>query len=120
MRCSRRHQVDRCVACSALNPKLCVPIITVNFNQKSRKTNTNCRNDCIGEMIAFTYSLEIRHDPSEVMPSLPPVGTPRFGRRLFMGRLRLRVRNAATFAPLPAVKTALARGIARSLEVGKL
>ena len=36
-----------------------------------------------------------------------------------MGRLRLRVRNAATFAPLPAVKTALARGIARSLEVGK-
>lgn len=54
-----------------------------------------------------------------VMPSLPPVGTPRFGRRLFMGRLRLRVRNAATFAPLPAVKTALARGIARSLEVSE-
>ena len=88
---------------------------TVNFNQKSRKTNTNCRND-FGEMIALNL-LEIRHDPSEVMP-LPPVGTPRFGRR-FMGRLRLRVRNAATFAPLPAVKTALARGIARSLEVGK-
>jgi len=54
-----------------------------------------------------------------VMPSLPPVGTPKFGRRLFVGRLRLRVRNAALFAGDPEVKRALERGIARSLEVSE-
>ena len=38
-------------------------------------------------------------------------------RRLFVGRMRLRVRNAALFAREPEVKRALERGIARSLEV---
>ncbi|CAE7329467.1 AGD9 [Symbiodinium sp. CCMP2456] len=56
-----------------------------------------------------------------VLPSLPPVGTPKFPtdrqRRTLVGRLRLRVRSAETFVDDAATRRGLRRGVARALQV---
>ncbi|CAE7566629.1 AGD9, partial [Symbiodinium pilosum] len=56
-----------------------------------------------------------------VLPSLPPVGTPKFPkdrqRRIFVGRLRLRVRSAASFVDDMAARRGLRRGLARAMQV---